>query len=93
MTHERPQSDPRGRQIGPGGVQDGLGIVLVRFSCRIVVRFCLFGRLRVVLGLFWGAPGAVGGHFGGSWALSSGLRGRFGLAFIRDLLFSPSPLL
>ena len=42
-----------------GGVQDGLEIVLVRFSCRLVVRDRFFGRLEVVLGSFLGAPGVV----------------------------------
>ena len=42
-----------------GGVQDGLEIVLVRFSCRLVVRDRFIGRLGVVLGSFLGAPGDV----------------------------------
>ena len=42
-----------------GGVQDGLEIVLVRFSCRLVVRDRFFCRLGVVLGSFLGAPGVV----------------------------------
>ena len=40
-------------------VQDGLGIVLVRFSCRLVVRDRFFGRLGLLLGSFLGAPGVV----------------------------------
>ena len=55
--------EPRGRaytrQIDPLGVQDPLGIDLARFSCRLVVRGRFFGRLRVVLGSFLGAPGVV----------------------------------
>ena len=45
--------------IGPGGVQDGLGIDLARFSCRLVVRGRFFGRLGLVWGSFLGAPGVV----------------------------------
>ena len=46
--------------LGPlGPIQDGLEIVLVRFSCRLVVRGRFFGRLGVVLGSFLGAPGVV----------------------------------
>ena len=41
------------------GFQDGLGIVLIRFSRRLVVRDHFFGRLGVVLESFWGAPGVV----------------------------------
>ena len=37
---------------GPLGVQDGLEIVLVRFSCRLVVRGRFFGRLGLLLGSF-----------------------------------------
>ena len=44
---------------GPLGVQDGLEIVLVRFSCRLVVRDRFFGCLGLVLGSFLGAPGVV----------------------------------
>ena len=46
-------------QIGPGGVQDGLGIDLARFSCRLVVRDRFFAPLGLVLGSFLGAPGVV----------------------------------
>ena len=41
---------------GPLGVQDGLEIVLVRFSCRLVVRDRFFGHLGLLLGSFLGAP-------------------------------------
>ena len=44
---------------GTFGVQDGLEIVLVRFSCRLVLRDRFFGRLGLLLGLFLGAPGVV----------------------------------
>ena len=37
----------------PLGVQDGLEIVLVRFSCRLVVRDRFGGHLGVVLGRSW----------------------------------------
>jgi len=46
---------------GPLGVEDGLEIVLVWFSCRLVVRDRFFGRLGLLLGSFWDAPG---GHLG-----------------------------
>ena len=45
--------------IGPGAVQDGLGIVLVRSFFRLVVRDRFFGRLGLLLGSFLGAPGVV----------------------------------
>ena len=54
-----PQGCARTVLIGPLGVQDGLEIVLVRFSCRLVVRDRFFGRLAVALGSFLGAPGVV----------------------------------
>ena len=54
-----PQGCARTVLIGPGGVQDGLEIVLVRFSCRLVVRDRFFGRLGLLLGSFLGAPGVV----------------------------------
>ena len=38
---------------------DDLGIILVRFSCRLVVRDRFFCPLGLVLGSFWGAPGVV----------------------------------
>ena len=44
---------------GPLGVQDGLEIVLVQFSCRLVVRDRFLGRFGVVWGSFWGAPWIV----------------------------------
>ena len=45
--------------IGCWAVQDGLEIVLVRFSCRLAVRVRFFCLLGLVLGSFWGAPGVV----------------------------------
>ena len=53
--------------IGPWGVQDGLGVVLVRFSCRLVIQVCFFDPLELLLGSFWGAPGVVLGLWGPSW--------------------------
>ena len=47
------------RKSALAGIQDGLEIVLVRFSCRLVVRDRIFGRLGLVLGSFWGAPGVI----------------------------------
>ena len=47
-----------------GWAQDGLGIVLVRFSCRLVVRDRFLGRLGLLLGSFWGALGVVLGLLG-----------------------------
>ena len=45
--------------IGPGAVQDGPKIVLVRSFFRLVVRDRFFGRLGLLLGSFLGAPGVV----------------------------------
>ena len=54
--------------LGPlGPIQDGLEIVLVRFSCRLVVRGRFFGRLGVVLGSSWGRFWAFRGSF---WCFS-----------------------
>ena len=54
-----PRGTPELRESALGGIQDGHEIVLVRFSCRLVVRGRFFGRLGVVLGSFLGAPGVV----------------------------------
>ena len=67
-----PQGGGRARQIGPWGVQDGLGVVLVRFSCRLVIQVRFFDPLGLLLGSFWGAPGVVLGLWVSSW-------GRFGV--------------
>ena len=51
-----------GSKLGLGpleAIQDGLEIVLVRFSCRLVVREGFFGRFGLLLGSFLGAPGDV----------------------------------
>ena len=53
---------------GPWGVQDGLGIVLVRFFFRLAIRARFFQPLGCLLGSFWGAPGVILGHLGLSWA-------------------------
>ena len=54
-----PQGCAHFTQIGPGAVQDGLGIVLVRSFFRLVVRDRFFGRLGLLLGSFLAAPGVV----------------------------------
>ena len=54
-----PRGDTKLGFGGPLGVQDGLEIVLVRFSCRLVVRDRFFCPLGLVLGSFWGAHGVV----------------------------------
>ena len=46
----------------PWGVQDGLGIVLVRIFFRLAVRVRFFGSLGLLLGCSWGCLGS-------SWAL------------------------
>ena len=65
-----PKWDPRGDRIlglGPlGPIQDGLEIVLVRFSCRLVVRDRFFCPLGLVLESFLDAPGVVLVLLGGS---------------------------
>ena len=50
--------------IGPGAVQDGLGIDLVRFFFRLVVWVRFFDPLELLLGLSWAASGPVLGHLG-----------------------------
>ena len=50
--------------IGPGGVQDGLGIVLVRSFLRLAVWDRFVGPPGRVLGSFWGVFGLVLGHLG-----------------------------
>ena len=52
--------------IGPGAVQDGPKIVLVRSFFRLVVRDRFFGRLGLLFGSFLGAPGVVLVLFGAS---------------------------
>ena len=66
--------------IGPGAVQDGLGIVLVRSFFRLAIRDHFFGPLGCLLESFWGVFGLVLGHLGLSWARfgsSWALRGSF----------------
>ena len=48
------------------GIQDGLGIVLVRFFFRLAVRDRFFCPLGLLLGSFVGAPGVVLVLFGAS---------------------------
>ena len=52
----------------PGGIQGGPGIVLVRSFFRLAIRAHFFEPLGCLLGSFWGAPGVIFGHLGGSWA-------------------------
>ena len=85
--------------IGPWVVQDGLGIVLVRFFFRLAVWDRFFVPLKPLLARFWCAPGAIFGlleanfRFLGAVLMSfSGFSGRcsFGtcpLAFGRRSLF------
>ena len=54
--------------IGPGAVQDGLGIVLVRSFFRLALRDRFFQPIGCLLESFWGAFGIVLGHLGLSWA-------------------------
>ena len=58
--------------IGPWGVQDGLGIVLVRFFFRLAIRDHFFGPLGCLLESFWGVFGLALGHLWPVW-------GRLGL--------------
>ena len=57
--------------IGPGAVQDGLGIVLVRFFFRLAVWGRFLDHLRPLLGPFWGAPGAIFGLLGANFLFVS----------------------
>ena len=56
------------KKIGPWAVQDGLGIVLVRFFFRLAVRVRFLNPLELLLGSFRGASGLILGHLGLSWA-------------------------
>ena len=53
--------------IDPLAVQDGLGIVLIRFFFRLAVWVRFFDPLGLLLGSFWAASGSVLGLFGPSW--------------------------
>ena len=64
--------------IGPGAVQDGLGIVLVRSFFRLAVRVRLFDPLGLLLGSSGGALGPVLGCLGLSWARFGHSGGHFG---------------
>ncbi len=59
------------------GVQGGVGVVLVRYFFRFVVRVRFFGLLELLLAPFWGGPEAV--NVGAFWGMSSGLRFFWGL--------------
>ena len=63
--------------IGPLGVQEGLGIVLVRFYFRLAVRVRFFDPLGLLLGPSWGALGPVFGCLGLSWGRFGAFRGTF----------------
>ena len=63
--------------IGPWAVQDGLGIDLVRFFFRLVVWVRFFDLLKLLLGWFWAASGAVLAIFGPSWHRFGALLGSF----------------
>ena len=54
-----PQGSTRTGGLALAGVQDGVEIVLVRFSCRLVVRVPFLCPVGLDLGSFWGAPGVV----------------------------------
>ena len=76
------------RQIGPGGIQGGVGIVLVRSFFRLAVWVRFFGPLGRLLGSSWVALGLVLNHLGLSWA-------RFGSswALLGSFLGSPDGML
>ena len=59
------------------GIQDGLGVVLVRSFFRLAVWVRFFDLLRLLLGWFWAASGAVLGLFGPSWHHFGALLGSF----------------
>ena len=66
------------------GIQDGLGIALVRFFFRLAVRDRFFCPLGLLLGSFVGAPGVVLVLFGLLKVLESSFRHRF-LVFMVSL--------
>ena len=73
--------------IGPWGVQDGLGIVLVRSFFRLALRDRYLEPIGCLLESFWGVFGIVLDHLGSlgpilgrlglSWARFRPLRGAF----------------
>ena len=73
-----------------GGVQDGLGIDLARFSCRLVVRVRFF-CLGSFWGRFWVLLGSFRCFFGLPKVLESSLRRRFLVFMVSlcSLLFRP----
>ena len=87
-----PQGCARTVLIGRLGVQDDLEIVLVRFSCRLVVRDRFFCPLGLVLGSFWGVLlGSFWCFFGLLKVLESSFRRRFLVFMVSlcSLLFRP----
>ena len=80
-------------QIGPGGVQDGVGIVLVRSFFRLAVWVRFFDPLRLLLGPSWGALGPVLGCLELSWARFGAFRRTFwSLQLLSHLLCVPPAL-
>ena len=73
--------------IGPEGVQDGLGIVLVRFFFHLAVRVRFFVPLGLVLGSSWGAFGSVLGRLGLFWPRFGALRWAFLSVYVLSCLF------
>ena len=67
-------------QIGPGRVQDGPKIVLVRFFFRLVVRDRFFGRLGLLVGSFLVVWGSSCGPF---WVLRVSFWCFFGISVHR----------
>ena len=63
--------------IGSWGIQDGLGIVLVRLFFRLAVWDRFLGPLGCLLGSFWGALGVIFGNLGSSWVRFWALRMAF----------------
>ena len=73
--------------IGPGAVQDGLGIVLVRSFFRLAIRDRFLEPIGCLLDSFWVAFGFVLGHLGLSWA-----RFRSSWALLGSFLESYNPI-
>ena len=63
--------------IDPLGVQDDLGIVLVRSFFRLASRDHFFGPLECLLESFWGVLGLILGHLGLFWARCGALHAAF----------------
>ena len=72
-----PQEKAEFALIGPWAVQDGFGIVLVRFFFRLGVRVRFFDPLGLLLGSFWGCLGVPLAPF---WAVLASLGSVLGLS-------------